>query len=244
MKRKANVELSTKNKKQSLKQLVSLNDLPIEILSYIFILSESCDLPLVSRRCYWVTTSQDYIKASWLLQKYGPNVIHAFQAGIRYRFFNQTVLSYLDQAYRKCNLKSTETSESNTPLENITIPKRFFLEMEQSKSSLSFVRTFLERGASPNNPSGFPVIKSAQIAHIEMLDLLAEFQADLGVKDNMALSLSANRGHFEVVKKLLDLGVKPDSNALRFAVKKRHWNVVKLLMDNGAVPDMETLNLL
>ncbi|ORY07069.1 hypothetical protein K493DRAFT_310320 [Basidiobolus meristosporus CBS 931.73] len=60
----------------------------------------------------------------------------------------------------------------------------------------------------------------------------------------MALSLSANRGHLEVVQKLLELGVKPDSNAVRYAVKKRHWAVAKLLTDNGAVPDMETLNLL
>ena len=36
--------------------------------------------------------------------------------------------------------------------------------------------------------------------------------------------------------RLLEKGVKPDSNALKVAVEKKHWKMAELLMNNGATP--------
>ncbi|CAO3634492.1 unnamed protein product [Cunninghamella echinulata] len=123
------------------------------------------------------------------------------------------------------------------------IPPYLFHNPNQQQSHFELIRLLLQRGASPNKPKGYPIIKSAQLGRKDLIELLIQHGADPSIRNNMALRACVARNNKELTLYFLDeLHVKPDSETLKVAVQKELWDMVQLLMDHGAVPDMATVN--
>lgn len=208
-----------------------LEQLPYELLTSIFIQSSNAQLPLVSRTFYYALYQcPEDVKLQWLLHRDNYVMALALEHGLRFRFFNQRLLDRFDAMHG-----------SPIRLDNKMLPPHLFAECDPRRHDL--VVKLLERGASPHKPQGYPLIKSAQIGHLDMIKSLVAFGADPTVKDNMALRVCAARDNKALVKYFLsDLGVKPDSETLKACVRKDLWDMVNILIAHGAVPDLSTIN--
>ncbi|KAI9303399.1 hypothetical protein BJ944DRAFT_268483 [Cunninghamella echinulata] len=158
----------------------------------------------------------------------------------------------------QCNIASTSTSSSTKVIDNSSndndnrmtlsyekkkIPPYLFHHPNQQQSHFELIQLLLQRGASPNKPKGYPIIKSAQLGRKDLIELLILHGADPSIRNNMALRACVARNNKELTLYFLDeLDVKPDSETLKVAVQKELWDMVQLLMDHGAVPDMATVN--
>lgn len=208
-----------------------LEQLPYELLTSIFIQSSNAQLPLVSRTFYYALYQcPEDVKLQWLLHRDNYVMALALEHGLRFRFFNQRLLDRFDAMHG-----------SPIRLDNKMLPPHLFAECDPRRHDL--VVKLLERGASPHKPQGYPLIKSAQIGHLDMIKSLVAFGADPTAKDNMALRVCAARDNKALVKYFLsDLGVKPDSETLKACVRKDLWDMVNILIAHGAVPDLSTIN--
>ncbi|KAI9314511.1 hypothetical protein BX666DRAFT_1967442 [Dichotomocladium elegans] len=206
-----------------------LDALPFELLSVIFILSSNPNLPLVSRHLFYtLNRCPDDIKIAWLLYRNQNDIVAALLDGAKFPFFTMSLLDKLDVLHGS----EIRIDQKQLPTPLIVLPERYDLALR-----------FLERGASPKKPQGYPLIKSAQLGRLDMVRTLVAFGADPSVKDNMALRVAAARNNRTMVRFLVEeLGVKPDSETLRACVKKDLWDMVKFLVDLGAVPDMSTIS--
>ncbi|KAI9244120.1 hypothetical protein BDA99DRAFT_529471 [Phascolomyces articulosus] len=218
-----------------------INLLPYELVCEIFILSSNPQLALV---CPQLQHCSEHTKMDWLLYKCQGNKIQAVEEGLKYRFFSISLLEKFDQLQDDNDNNDSNNDKDGSPkrirLDNRMLPPRLFISIETHP----LVRQLLERGASPHKPQGYPIIKSAQLGHLEMVKTLVSFGADATVKNNMALRVSAARENTKIVLFFLDnLGVKPDSETLKHCVQKNLWDMVKLLVDHGAVPDMSTVHI-
>ncbi|KAL1924090.1 uncharacterized protein VTP21DRAFT_7125 [Calcarisporiella thermophila] len=219
----------------------NITSLPFEVLSFIFILSENPQLPYTCRLLYQVA-SHEHVRLEWLLQRYGPSPIKTFYKGVRWRFFNLKLLHYLDTRYQQEN-KTQEV----IPFKDRGIPRHFFsrigsdTESNKREAAEEMIRLLLDRGASPDKPSGYPLIKSAKLGRADLVKLLLDKGAQIDLRDNMALRVCALEPNWELVRLLIDRGVKPDSLTLQVCVEKNMWDMVDLLIDHGAIPNMETL---
>jgi hypothetical protein len=207
--------------------------LPFEILSKIFILSCNPDLPIASQHFYHqLYYCHNTIKFSLLFHRNNHNVQLAFEEAVRFPFFNQDLWQRFDK-------------RETTTYKDKKIPARLFLEepLGTRQERDDMIIALLERGASPNRPKGFPLIKSAQLGRLDTVKRLVEHGADPTLRNNMALRVCAARNNRAMVDYFLDeLKIKPDSETLGVCVKKKLWDMFHLLVDHGAVPDMSTIN--
>ncbi|CAO3665174.1 unnamed protein product [Umbelopsis ramanniana] len=211
----------------------TLDRLPHEILASIFILSSNNELPLVSRKLY-VNLSHSSIgtKVDWLLGKYNNNPIEAAIQGPRFRFFNQITLERLDKV-----------NGSKITMKGRRIPSILFAQQTLSDDSYQLIKELLERGCSSTLPDGFPIIKSCQLGHLNLVKLLIAHGADPYARKCLALRSAAVRENYTMIDYLLDdLKMTPDTLTLKECVKRGKMKVADILMAHGAVPDMETLN--
>ncbi|GAA5803965.1 hypothetical protein HPULCUR_009450 [Helicostylum pulchrum] len=211
--------------------------LPFEILSTIFILSSNIQLPITSQFFYrQLYYCHDTIKIKFLQHKYETtNLDRIFEESVKFRFFNLDLLHRLDKL----------NNDSPLPYKDKKIPARLFLSEPEETLSIrdEIVLQLLQRGACPNRPKGYPLIKSAQLGRLDRVKLLVQFGADATVRNNMALRVCAARNNKEMVLYFLDeLKVKPDSETLKACVQKNLWDMIQILVDHGAVPDMSTIN--
>jgi len=216
----------------------NIQQLPFEVLQQIFIFSSNPAFASVSRLFHYIANSQTSVKTQWLLHKFNNDCPKALYRGLKWRFFNKNILNQLDSIYYQSKLKAGETSDKADkviPYKERAIPQWFFNVSDPNDTYYELVKILLERGASPNEPDGYPIIKSAQLGRLEMARLLLSFEAKADIKDNMALIVTAKSNNFEMVNLLLEK-VKPDSNALKVAVEKKNWKMAELLMTNGATP--------
>ncbi|CAO3630850.1 unnamed protein product [Cunninghamella blakesleeana] len=248
----------------------TLLDLPHELLCEIFILSSNPNIPIVCKALYYhFYYSSDYLKTKWLLVRHKDNLLQAFEGGLKFPFFSIQMIqdfdhlySYQQQQQLKIELlnhsneimNEPTTTVNNTNHNSITIPYEqkkippylFNHHHHHSmKNPLEFIELLLKRGASPNKPKGYPLIKSAQLGRKDYIQLLIQYGADPTIRNNMALRSSVARNNKELTLYFLEeLNVKPDSETLKVAVQKEFWDIVQLLMDHGAVPDMDTVNFM
>ncbi len=97
---------------------------------------------------------------------------------------------------------------------------------------LPMVQLLIERGDDPNR--GMP--KAMEFDRDEIAIYLLDKGAD--VKDY--IKMSAERGDYSVVEKLLEKGADPDMGSFN-AVRYKHTNIMKLLIENGADASKESL---
>jgi ankyrin repeat protein len=207
--------------------------LPFEILSKIFIYSSNPDLPITSQHFYrQLYYCHNTIKLAFFLHRNHNNVQLAFEEAVRFPFFNQDLWQRFDKHHK-------------TTYQDKKIPARLFLQepLDTQQERDAMILSLLERGASPNRPKGFPLIKSAQLGRLDTVKRLVAYGADPTLRNNMALRVCAARNNRPMVDYFLDeLKVKPDSETLGVCVKKKLWDMFHLLVDHGAVPDMSTIN--
>ncbi|KAI8377321.1 hypothetical protein BD560DRAFT_390770 [Blakeslea trispora] len=211
-----------------------LFQLPYEILSSIFILSGNPQLPIACRFFYnHLYYAPNTTKLAFLLYRANKDPQKALEDGIKFAFFDMDLLTRFDRLIDTVSLKDKK------------IPARLFLE--EPKDTLqerdNIILGLLERGASPNRPKGFPLIKSAQLGRLDQVKRLINFGADPTIRNNMALRVCAARNNRVMVNYFLDeLKVKPDSETLKACVQKNLWEMIQVLVDHGAVPDMSTID--
>ncbi|KAI9469124.1 MAG: hypothetical protein EXX96DRAFT_624027 [Benjaminiella poitrasii] len=210
--------------------------LPFEIISSIFILSSNTHLPIVCRHLYnQLYYAPNFIKLRFLLYRSNNDIMKAFELAIRFSFFDMDLMDRFD----KLNGKPISYQDKK-------IPARLFLSKDdknKSDSNDKIVIALLERGASPNRPKGYPLIKSAQLGRLDQVKLLVKYGADPTIRNNMALRVCAARNNRVMVEYFLDeLKVKPDSETLKVCVHRNLWDMIQILVDHGAVPDMSTIN--
>ncbi|RIA99255.1 hypothetical protein C1645_747729 [Glomus cerebriforme] len=219
----------------------NIQQLPLEVLQQIFIFSCNPAFASVSRLFHYIANSQTSVKTQWLLHKFNHDCPKALYRGLKWRFFNKNILSQLDLIYYQSKVKIGETSDGVIPYKDRPIPLWFFSVSDPNDIYYELVKILLNRGASPNEPDGYPIIKSAQLGRLKMAKLLISFGAKADTKDNMALIVASKSNDFEMVKLLLDSDVKADSNALKVAVEKKHWKMAEFLMSKGAIPTQEVV---
>ncbi|KAI7904491.1 uncharacterized protein BX663DRAFT_502574 [Cokeromyces recurvatus] len=206
--------------------------LPFEILSNIFILSSNPHLPIVCRQLYnRLYFAPNFIKLQFIMYRAHNDLPKAFEHALRFPFFD------MDLMHRFDNLNGKPI-----PYQDKKIPARLFLS-ESNTLNDELVLALLERGASPNRPKGYPLIKSAQLGRLDQVKLLIKYGADPTIRNNMALRVCAARNNRAMVDYFLDeLKVKPDSETLKVCVHRNLWDMIQVLVDHGAVPDMSTIN--
>ncbi|KAI8137485.1 hypothetical protein BJV82DRAFT_635054 [Fennellomyces sp. T-0311] len=202
-----------------------INQLPFELLSEIFILSSNPKLAVV---CPQLQHVSENTKIQWLLYRHDNDTVEALLEGLKFRFFNTSLLEKFDQYHG-----------SIIRLDKRMLPPQLFKYVDRHELAIKL----LNRGASPQKPRGYPIIKAAQIGSLHMVKTLVSFGADATAKNNMALRVCAARENRDMVLYFLkDLGIKPDSETLKHCVQNNMWDMVKLLVEHGAVPDMSTIN--
>jgi len=211
----------------------TLDHLPHEILTYIFIWSSNNELPLVSKALYHnLHNASIGTKVDFLLARHGNKPVEAAAQGGKFRFFSLTVLKRLDQL-----------NGSRIVLKNKRIPSNLFTQSNISDDSYQLIEELLLRGCSSTLPEGLPIIKSCQLGHLRMVKLLVAHGADPYALNCLALRTAAVRENYTIINYLLDdLQMTPDTLTLKVCVKRGKMKVADILMAHGAVPDMETLN--
>ncbi|KAI8883693.1 hypothetical protein K501DRAFT_126755, partial [Backusella circina FSU 941] len=211
-----------------------LLSLPFEIISTIFIRSMNPTLPIVCKSLFnQLYYCPEYIKLKFLMMRH-ESLTNAFEHGVRFRFFNRDLLTSFDRA-----------NGAPIPFKNKKIPARLFhpTPTETLEERDALISLLLERGANPDKPKGYPIIKSAQLGRLEMVKQLIAYGADPTLENNMALRVCATRDNKEMVSYFLDeLQITPDSETLKVCVKKNLWDMIHILVDHGAVPDASTLS--
>lgn len=219
-------------------KLCGLFRLPFEILSKIFILSSNPELTIVNQYLFHqLHYSHNSLKIQFLMHKYRNDVTKAFEEAVKYPFFNLDLLKRLD--------KLQPQQEAQLSYKDKKIPARLFLQEPTAtlEERDAIVLELLNRGACPNRPKGYPLIKSAQLGRLDRVKLLVDYGAEPTIRNNMALRVCAARNNKEMVDYFLDdLKVKPDSETLKACVQKNLWEMIQVLVDHGAVPDMSTIN--
>ncbi|RKP35250.1 hypothetical protein BJ085DRAFT_41113 [Dimargaris cristalligena] len=124
------------------------------------------------------------------------------------------------------------------------LSRHLFNFPETPEPALQYIISMLARGVSPNEPLGYPLIKSAQLNNTSMTQRLLENHADPNCNDNVAIKVAAGRGNHRIVRLLLEHESLPCSTALRYAVARKHMKIANLLMKYGAAPDTETVRIL
>ncbi|KAI8646656.1 hypothetical protein BD408DRAFT_410046 [Parasitella parasitica] len=208
--------------------------LPFEILSNIFILSGNPALPVTCKHLHQqLYLCHDSIKISFLLSRTQNDIEKAFEDAVKFPFFNMELLHRFERVQPTLEYK------------NKKIPARLFLQdpAETLQERDSIIVALLQKGASPNRPKGYPLIKSAQLGRLDQVKLLIAFGADATIRNNMALRVCAARDNREMVDYFLDeLHVKPDSETLKACVQKNLWDMFQVLVDHGAVPDISAID--
>ncbi|RGB36172.1 hypothetical protein C1646_92964 [Rhizophagus diaphanus] len=221
---------------------LKIQQLPFEVLQQIFIFSSNPAFASVSRLFHYIANSQTSVKTQWLLNKFNHDCPKALYRGLKWRFFNKNILYQLDSFYYQSKCKRGETLDKVIPYKGRPIPQWFFSVPDPNNVYYELVKILLDRGASPNEPDGYPIIKSAQLGRLKMAELLLSFGAKADIKDNMALTVASKSNDFDMVKLLLNNeDVKADSNALKVAVEKKNWKMAEFLMSKGASPTPEVV---
>ncbi|GES86054.1 hypothetical protein GLOIN_2v1508861 [Rhizophagus clarus] len=187
---------------------LNIQQLPFEVLQQIFIFSSNPAFASVSRLFHYIANSQTSVKTQWLLHKFNHDCSKALYRGLKWRFFNKNILYQLDSIYYQTKCKKDEKGETSDkdkvisdkdkvipdkdkiiPYKDRPIPQWFFSVSDPNNVYYELVKILLDRGASPNEPDGYPIIKSAQLGRLKMAELLISFDAKADIKDNMALIL-------------------------------------------------------
>ncbi|CAG8453455.1 997_t:CDS:1 [Paraglomus occultum] len=204
----------------------SIEQLPAEVLQQIFILSGNHHFPLVSWTFYNAANCQTSVKTAWLLHKYEYNHELAFYRGLRRRFFNKDILFQLDASYQ-LELKANGEQPKPLSFSKRPIPQSLFQVPDQKNYEL--VKILLKRGGSSTDHNNYPIIKSAQLGCLDMVELLLQYKAKAAVKDNLALIYAVKGKNIKIVKRLIEAGAPVDDDCMKTAERNNHPEMISLL---------------
>ncbi|CAG8442923.1 4686_t:CDS:1 [Ambispora gerdemannii] len=217
---------------------LTIEKLPVEVLQQIFIFSSNHNFPLVSRTFYQIATAHSSVKTHWLLHKVHYDFKHVLDRGLKWKFFNKDILLQLDNLYYQSQVNS-ESMKPTTfiPFDEGSIPPRLLTMPDPDGKAYEMVKILLDRGASPDEPQGYPLLKSVSLGRLAMARLLISYKANVSIGDNSAMLISVDKNNFDMVKLLMEHGVKPDAKSLEKSIKKHLSEMTQFLLDHGAIPD-------
>ncbi|CAG8438643.1 8715_t:CDS:1 [Ambispora leptoticha] len=225
--------------------ILTIEKLPVEVLQQIFIFSSNHNFCLVSRTFYQVVTTQSSVKTYWLLHKYNYNYKQVLNRGLKWKFFNKDILLQLDHLYYQSQQSNSELAKPATfiPYNERPIPSRLLSKPDPDGKAYELVKILLERGASPDEPQGYPLMKSASLGRLDMARLLLSYKANgsICVNDYSPMVISVGKNNFDMVKLLVEYGVKPDEKSLEISVKMNLREITQFLLDHGAVPNRNVI---
>ncbi|KAG0369992.1 hypothetical protein BGZ54_008177 [Gamsiella multidivaricata] len=122
----------------------------------------------------------------------------------------------------------------------IPIPKDFPMPrwLFKSGENIPLVRALLARGASPYQPSHYPLVRASQRGDVEMVKMLLAAGAPPEMK---ALRWACVEEQNEVLDVFLERGIKPDGQCLSWCVEKGKTRMIDRLLKLGVVPDLKTV---
>ncbi|KAG0035329.1 hypothetical protein BGZ81_009825 [Podila clonocystis] len=136
---------------------------------------------------------------------------------------------------------STDTSgsTSNTndliPLPNdFSMPRRLF----KSHKHFELIKNLIARGASPSQPSNYPLVRASQRGDVEMVKLLLVNGAP---PDQKALRWTCVEEQDAVLDLFVEMGVMPDETCLDWCVEKGKTRMIDRLLKLGVVPNLKTV---
>ncbi|KAG0362265.1 hypothetical protein BG005_006251 [Podila minutissima] len=133
---------------------------------------------------------------------------------------------------------SGSTSSANTDL--IPLPKDFSMPRRLFKSHKHFmlIENLIARGASPSQPSNYPLVRASQRGDVEMVKLLLVNGAP---PDQKALRWACVEEQDAVLDLFVEMGVMPDETCLDWCVEKGKTRMIDRLLKLGVVPNLKTV---
>ncbi|KAG0100588.1 hypothetical protein BGZ93_010181 [Podila epicladia] len=133
---------------------------------------------------------------------------------------------------------SGPTSSASTDL--IPLPKDFSMPRRLFKfhKHLELIETLIARGASPSQPSSYPLVRASQRGDVEMVKLLLVNGAP---PDQKALRWACVEEHDAVLDLFVEMGVMPDETCLDWCVEKGKTRMIDRLLKLGVVPNLKTV---
>ncbi|CAH1765036.1 15061_t:CDS:2 [Entrophospora sp. SA101] len=229
----------------SLYSLSKLEQLPIELLELIFIFSRNPLFTQVSKKFNQLFKPTLSLKVRWLMNISNENYLKALYRGVRFKFFDKELLFRLDTLHLQQYLKNHNIIETKLPPTIIpyterAIPYRFFSSPDPEGKLIELTKILLDRKASPDEPDGYPIIKSAAAGKEDMIRLLLEYGANPNIKSGTAITICVKYNRLSIIKLLIEKGGKPKSKDVKVAIKDGNWYLAEYLARNGAEISLDT----
>ncbi|GAA5871949.1 hypothetical protein JCM8547_006198 [Rhodosporidiobolus lusitaniae] len=175
--------------------VLTLEDLPVELLLHIHLLSLSSALPTVSRHLHALFAgSSPYHRARFLLLRHERKTLsHA----VKYPICSLEVIHVLERfaGAKKRKLKCPQ------------LPRRVVMGLGSKGGDvdLPLITYLLERyGADPNSKKGYPLARAVFARHLPLIRLLLKHGADPSLKDGWAVTTAIANGDGDLVKLLME----------------------------------------
>ncbi|CAH1766981.1 20672_t:CDS:2 [Entrophospora sp. SA101] len=211
-----------------------LEQLPFELLELIFILSRNPLFTQVSKKIHQLFKPTLSLKVRWLMNISNGNYLKALRRGIRFNFFDKELLFHLDALYLQQYLKNNHHENSLPPTfipyKNQLIPHRFFSLPDPEGKLIELTKILLDRKASPDEPDGYPIIKSVAVGKEDMIKLLLEYGANPNVKSGAAITICVKSNRFSIINLLIENGGKPSAKDVNIAIKNGNWHLAEYLI--------------
>ncbi|GAA5827061.1 hypothetical protein JCM5353_001856 [Sporobolomyces roseus] len=166
--------------------MLSLVDLPVELLLDIHLLSLSSSLPQVSRSFHQLfSTSSTFHKASYLILRHPSH--KSLSHAIRYPICTLPVLESFERIHSIRGVGKLKCRQ---------LPRRLFSSLTPSPSPsqsnpnrhYTLIQYLLEEyQASPNSHTGYPLARAVFAGDLKMIQLLLKHGADPGLKQGWAV---------------------------------------------------------
>ncbi|TNY23874.1 hypothetical protein DMC30DRAFT_413787 [Rhodotorula diobovata] len=183
--------------------MLTLEDLPFELLIHIHLLSLSHALPNVSRhlRSTFAATSPHH-RARYLFLRHDHKPLsHA----VKYPVCTLDVVHALERLAR----------ERGKKLKCSTLPRRLVKGLGKGSSKkdddvdLPLITYLLdEYRVSPNSHDGYPLARAVFARHLPLVRLLLKYGADPALKDGWAVTTAIANGDADLVKLLMEREVE------------------------------------
>ncbi|GAA6010440.1 hypothetical protein JCM10207_001305 [Rhodosporidiobolus poonsookiae] len=172
----------------------SLEDLPVELLLHIHLLSLSSTLPRVSRHLRAVfSDTSPFHRARFLLLRHDRKTLaHA----VKYSICTLDVIHVLER------LAAAQGKRLKCP----QLPRRLVKGLGKGgEVDMPLVTYLLEHyGASPNSQDGYPLARAVFARHLPLIRLLLRHGADPALKDGWAVTTAIANGDADLVKLLME----------------------------------------
>ncbi|GAA6046653.1 hypothetical protein JCM3770_003098 [Rhodotorula araucariae] len=178
--------------------MLSLEDLPFELLMHIHLMSLSPALPNLSRhlRSVFAATSPRHCAQYLTLRHEHKTLAHA----IKYPICSLEVVHALERL----------AQERGKKLKCSNLPRRLVKGLGKSGSKdddvdLPLITYLLDKyGATPNSHDGYPLARAVFARHLPLIRLLLHHGANPALKDGWAVTTAIANGDVDLVKLLME----------------------------------------